>query len=310
MGDQALRLAERPADQPDDLDVLLFVVSADVVHLADPSVPDDPIDRLAVILDIQPVAHIETLTVHRKRLVRQRIDNHQRNQLLRKMVRTVVVGAARDGHRQSVGAVIRHDQQIRRRLGRRIRTARVDRRLLREEQIRPVERQIAVDLVGRDLMIPPDAVLAAGVHQHGGADDVGLQKDLGVFNRAVDMALGGEIHHDIRMLLLEQAVHARSVADIRLDKPELRMRHHRRERAQIARIRQLVQTDHAVLRMVLQQIVYKIASNKSGAAGHNNCHNPLPRTLKIASCPRRRASDARRTATCRRAWQIPPAARG
>ena len=48
--------------------------------------------------------------------------------------------------------------------------------LLREEQIRPVQGQVAVDLVSGDLMIALHAVLPAGVQQHLSTHDVGFQK--------------------------------------------------------------------------------------------------------------------------------------
>ncbi len=60
-------------------------------------------------------------------------------------------------------------------------------RLLREEKIRPVERQIAINLIRRDLVIAVDAVFAAGIQQHARADDIRLQEYLRILYRAVDM---------------------------------------------------------------------------------------------------------------------------
>ena len=97
----------------DDVDIRHLVMAADVVDLADSALVDNQVNRLAVILDIQPVADVLALAVDRQRLVGKRVGNHQRNQLLREVIGAVVVGAAADGDGQTVGSVIRQHEQIR-----------------------------------------------------------------------------------------------------------------------------------------------------------------------------------------------------
>ena len=111
-GDQRLGLSQRVADELYDIEILHLVVAAHVVDLALGALADDEIDRAAVILDIQPVAHILARSVDRQRLVVQRVCDHERDKLLREVIGAVVVGAARDGDRQSVGAVICADQEV------------------------------------------------------------------------------------------------------------------------------------------------------------------------------------------------------
>ena len=94
MCNQAFRFAQLFADDFHNLDILLLVVPADVVNLAHAALVDNQVNRLAVIFHIQPVADIQAFAVDRQRLIRQRVDNHQRNQFFRKMIRPVVVGAA------------------------------------------------------------------------------------------------------------------------------------------------------------------------------------------------------------------------
>ena len=130
----------------------------------------------------------------------------------------------------------------------------MDGRLLGKEEIRPVEREIAVHLVRGDLVVAADAVFAAGVHQYGGADDVGLQEDGGVFDGAVHMALRREVHNDIGVLLLKKRVHGLPVADIRLHKAEAGIIHNGRERREIARVGELVDADDAVVRVPVQHV--------------------------------------------------------
>ena len=90
----------------------------------------------AVILDVQPVADVAAVAVDRQRPPVERVQDHQRNQLLGKLIRPVVVRAVRDEHRQAVGVEVRAHQVIGRRLARRVRRIRRVRRLLAEQPAR------------------------------------------------------------------------------------------------------------------------------------------------------------------------------
>ena len=61
------------------------------------------------------------------------------------------------------------------------------------------------------------------------------------------MALGGEVHHDVGVLLGEELVHALAVADVNLDEAEVGVIHHGRERGEVAGIGQLVEADDPVV---------------------------------------------------------------
>ena len=256
--DEVFGFAELLEDGLDDVDVGALIVAADVVDLADASLLQDEVDGAAVILDVEPVADVLAIAVDRQFLVGQCVDDHQRDELLREMVRTVVVRAARDCRRDLVGAVVSHDEQVSTGLRRRIRARRLEVRLLREEQIRAVERQVAVDLIRRYLMVAVDAVLAAGVEQHARADDIRLQKNLRILDGAVDMRLRREVDDDVRLLLLEDAVDGLTVRDVRADELEVLLLHRRLERLKIARIRQLVDADDAVSWMLLEHVVDEV----------------------------------------------------
>ena len=174
------------------------------------------------------------------------------------MVRAVVVRAARDRRRDLVGAMVGHDEQVSTGLRSRIRARRLEIRLLREEQVRAVERQVAVDLIRRDLMVAVDAILAAGVEQHARADDIRLQEDLRILDGAVDMRLRREVDDDVRLLLLENAVDRLAVCDVRADKLKSILLHRPFKRLEVARIRQLVDADDAVARMLLEHVVDEV----------------------------------------------------
>ena len=80
------------------------------------------------------------------------------------------------------------------------------------------------------------------------------------------MGFSSKIHHHIRMLLFKEAIHRLPVADIHLHEAEVRLIHHRCQSRQISRISQLVQTDDAIVRILLHHVKDKIGSNESGAA--------------------------------------------
>ena len=278
VGDEAFGLAEPVADEADDLDVLHLVMAADVVDLAHAAVAHDQVHGLAVVLDIEPVPHVETGAVDGQGFVVQGVDDHEGDELLGEVVGAVVIGAAGDADREAVGAVVGQDQQVRRGFGGGVGAGGVDGRLLGEEEIGPVQGQVAVDLVRGDLVIARDAEGAAGVHQDGGADDVGLKEDGRVLDAAVHVALGGEVHHDVRVLLAEDAVYGLAVADIDLAEAEVRLLHDGGKGGEVARVGQLVQADDAVLRVLCQLIKDEVGADEAGPAGDDNGHGVL---LKI-----------------------------
>ena len=270
--DEVFGVAELLEDGLDDVDVGALIMAADVVDLADAALLQNQVDGMAVILDVEPVADVLAVTVDRQLLVGQRVDDHQRDELLREVVRAVVVRAARDRRRDLVGAMVSHDKQVRTGLRSRIRARRLEVRLLREEQVRAVERQVAVDLIRRDLMVAIDAILAAGVEQDARADDVRLQEDLRILDGAVDMRLRREVDDDVRLLLLEDAIDRTAVCDVRADELKVLLLHRCLERLEVARIRQLVDADDAVIRMLLEHVVDEVRANEAGTAGHDNRH--------------------------------------
>lgn len=188
------------------------------------------------------------------------------------MIGPVVVGTARDRHWQPVGAVIGKHQKVSSRLGARIGARGVQRCLLREEEVGPVEGQIAVDLVCGDLMIAPDAVFAAGIHERRRAEDVGLQEDARILNGAIDVAFGRKVDDDIGVLLFKETEYPLSVADIQLNEAEIGLLHDACKRRKIARISEFIEADDAVIGMRLQHIKDEVAADEPRSACNKNGH--------------------------------------
>ena len=69
MGDKGLWFAHDSQNRFDNIYIALLIVTADIVDLAYPAVMNNEIDSAAVILNIEPVADIESLAVDRQTLV-------------------------------------------------------------------------------------------------------------------------------------------------------------------------------------------------------------------------------------------------
>ena len=94
------------------------------------SARDDRLDRLGIVVDIDPVAARVPVTVDRQRLVRQRLRDEARDHLLRMLARSVVVERADDDDRQSVRDVVRVREPVGAGLRPRVRAPRIERVLL------------------------------------------------------------------------------------------------------------------------------------------------------------------------------------
>ena len=138
--------------------------AADVVDLAGPAAGEDERDAAAVVVDVQPVADVEPVAVERHGAAVEQVRDEQRDDLLGELVGPVVVRAAGDAHRQAVGAVVGAGEQVRRRLGRRVRRVRLQRVGLGPGAVR----DRAVDLVGGDVHEPRHAGVERGLQQDRG----------------------------------------------------------------------------------------------------------------------------------------------
>ena len=93
---------------------------ADVVGLAGRAVLQHVADAAREVLHVDPVAHLQAVAVDRQRVAVERVEDHQRDQLLRVLVRAVVVRAAADQRLEPVGVVVGADEQVGAGLGGRV----------------------------------------------------------------------------------------------------------------------------------------------------------------------------------------------
>ena len=74
-----------------------------MVGLADAPPEQHGFDRTAVIIDVQPLAAVLCRGVERQQLVRQSPGREERDHLLGKLIRPIVVCAIGNGHREPIG---------------------------------------------------------------------------------------------------------------------------------------------------------------------------------------------------------------
>ena len=94
-----------------------------------------------MIVDEQPVANIEPSAIDRHRLAREPLDDGQRDELLRELVRPVIVRAIGEQDRQPIGVAPGPHEMVRRRLGGGIGRARIVAGLFGEAVLRRSARQ-------------------------------------------------------------------------------------------------------------------------------------------------------------------------
>jgi hypothetical protein len=228
------------------VDIALLAAAADVVGAAVLARVDDDPDGLAVILDVEPVAHVESLAVDRQGFAFQQIQDQQGNQFLGKLQRPVVVRAVAHPHRQAEGAVPGAHQVIARCLGRGIGARRIVAGFFVEQAGRS---QRAKHLVGRDVMqksLAGRPQFAAGFQQIEGAFDVGAQEGPRSRDRAIHVALGRKMHHHVGLVLGKHGPQRREIAQVDPFEGVVGPVGHRLQAAQIGRVGQRVQVDEVV----------------------------------------------------------------
>ena len=103
----------------DNLFVRAFSVAANAVALAKPPAAGTQKQCVDMILDIEPVANVQSIAVEGDPFAGRRFENHDRDQLLGKLPGAVIVGAICEYHWQFIGVMPGTHQVIRRAVFRR-----------------------------------------------------------------------------------------------------------------------------------------------------------------------------------------------
>lgn len=254
-------LSHRLQDHAQHGDVVPLAVGPDEVGLPRAALREDVPDGRGVVLGVDPVAHVFALSVELGADAVDDVGDLPGDELLHVLVGAVVVGAVGDRGAQAVGAGPGAHEHVGGSLGRAVRRARVVRSLLGELR-RVVERQVAVDLVGGDVVVA-DAVLADGLQQAEGALDVGAQERLRVGDGVVVVALGGVVHD--RVVARHQPVQQPGVADVADDELHA-VGGQSGDVLGVAGVGQLVQDGDVHLGVVVHDVVHEVAADEAAAA--------------------------------------------
>ncbi len=239
-----------------------------------------------MILDEEPIADLLTVAIDGEGLAVEGIQNHQRDELFRKVVGAVVIRAIRREGREAVGVVKRADEVIARGLRGGVGAVRREGRGLGKCGIVRPER--AVNLVGRDMQkTKPSAafvgerfpIMARGIQQAQRAGDIRLHERFGRVDRAVHMRLGGEIQNGVDLMLGEQLGNQTLVANVSLLKNIARVGGEIGQVGWIPRIGEQVEVDDFLKRRACfrKPLPDKIAANEPAAASDENVHaSPVP----------------------------------
>ena len=261
----AARPPEGLQDLAQDGDVVQLAVGADQVGLADAAAGEDGPDGGAVVLGVDPVAHVAPVAVEPGAHAVDEVGDLPGDELLHVLVGAVVVGAVGDGGPEAEGAGPGAHQQVGGRLGGAVRGARAVGRLLGEAG-RVVQRQVAVDLVGGDVVVA-DAVLPARLDQRVGALDVGLEERARVGDGVVVVGLGGVVDHGVGPG--HEAVDERGVADVAHDELDS-VRGQARDVVGVAGVGQLVEDGDTDAGVLAHDVVDEVGADEAAAAGDDD----------------------------------------
>ena len=242
-------------------DVVLLAICADEVGLPHAALGEDVPHRGAVVLGVDPVADVLAASVELRLDPVDDVGYLPGDELLHVLVGAVVVGAVGDRGAQAVGAGPGAHEHVGGRLGRAVRGARVVGRLLGELG-GVVERKVAVDLVGGDVVVA-DAVLPHGLQQAEGALDVGAEKGLRIGDGIVVVALGCVVHD--RVVPRDDAIQQLGVADVAHDELHA-VGGQPGDVLGVAGVGQLVQDGNVHLGVVVHDVVHEVAADEAAAA--------------------------------------------
>ena len=252
-------------DHAQDGDVVPLAVRPDEVGLPHAALGEDVPHGRGVVLGVDPVADVLAAAVELGAHAVDDVGDLPGDELLHVLEGAVVVGAVGDRGAEAVGAGPGAHEHVGAGLGRAVRGGRVVRSLLGELG-RVVERQVAVDLVGGDVVVA-DAVLADGLQKAEGALDVRAQERLRVGDGVVVVALGGVVND--RVVAGNQPVQQPGVADVADDELHA-VRRQARDVLGVAGVGQLVQDGDVDARVVVHDVVHEVAADEAAAASDDD----------------------------------------
>ena len=103
---------DEATNELNDIDIGPFVVAANIVGLPCPAVLEDLPESFSVITDEEPIADIHAISINWQGFAGEEVLDYDGDELLGKLVWSVIVRAVGDDRIQTVGVVIRANQHI------------------------------------------------------------------------------------------------------------------------------------------------------------------------------------------------------
>src|SRR4051812_2922208 len=97
-------------------------------------------------------------------------------------------------------------------------------------------------------------------------EDVGFDKGSGSCDRTVDVGFRREVHQRIDALSAQQLCDQLLVADVAVYETEVRAAFQRCETATIARVRERIQHQRPIIRVIAHPAVYEVAADEPGTS--------------------------------------------
>ena len=112
------------------------------------------------------------------------------------------------------------------------------------------------------------------IKQHTRPDHVRVNKIRRIVNASIDMRLGREIEHSVKLVLGHERVHLVGVGDVSFEKliALAMFLDHAVEIGEIASVSQDIDVGDGRGLVMLQNVANKIAPNEAAAASHQNAH--------------------------------------
>ena len=252
-------------DHAQNGDIVLLAIGSDEVGLPHAALREDVPDGAGVVLGVDPVADVLALSVELGAHAVDDVGDLPGDELLHVLVGAVVVGAVGDRGAKPVGAGPGAHEHVGAGLGGAVGARRVVRRLLGELR-RVVERQVAVDLVGGDVVVA-DAIFPHGLQQAEGALHVGAQERLRVGDGVVVVTLGRVVHDGV--VAGDQLIEQGGVTYVAHDELHT-VGGQARDVLDVARVGQLIQDGDVDVRVVVHDIVHEIAADEAAASSDDN----------------------------------------
>lgn len=276
-----------------EVEVRLLIVTADVVGLAGFAGGENSPQRLAVVADVEPVAHVHTVAINGNGFAGDEALENDGDELLGKLAWAVIVRAVGDERRQRVSVMVAAHEVIAGGLAGGVgRVRRVGRGFGKETG----SAEGAEDFVGADVEKTvrgsPFAVLrlpvgAAGFEEVEGAVDVGGDEVSRAGDAAIDVAFRREVDDVGDVMLTDDAEDFVFVPQIDFFKNVARVGAvDAFEIFEAASIGEAVEIDHLRHAWVADDMVNEIGADEARAAGDEKVHalfKPTRRTSTATS---------------------------